>query len=266
MASNPDKIISLYKGTVHIAFWEKMHWYRLWNPKTQSPLDWITSVTGATGLIGFPSDKAMDWATRLTNDFLSELVENKIPIKQLHIDEACRQHLVRKEEATSIGKTVHKYAEDFVKGLKPELPKEEKALNGVTAFHEWFKSKKIKIIESEKLVYSKKHNYVGTLDAIANIDGRLSVIDFKTSNYANSSMCYQVAAYQMAYEEETGSKFTGSRYLLRFDKDNGDFHPRILDELETDYKDDCQAFIGLLTTKNREKSRKNFWKEDNYEK
>ena len=266
MASNPDKIIPLYGGKVHIAFWEKMHWYRLWDAKTSKPLDWVTSVTSATGLIGFPSDKAMEWATGLTKIFLTELFDNKIKIAQVHIDEACRQHLIKKEEAASTGTQVHKYAEEFVKGLKPELPTEEKALNGVTAFHQWFKSKKIKILESERMVYSKKYNYVGTMDALAVIDGKTSVIDFKTSNYANSSMCYQVAAYQMAYEEEIGKTLSGARYLLRFDKDDGEFHPRILDVEETDYKEDCRAFIGLLDVKNRQKQRKDFWKEDNYEK
>ena len=247
MAMTPDKVFKLYKGSVEIEFYEAKHWY-----KHKGERQTIISVTGAVGMVD-KSRPLIIWATRLASDFLKEVLNTGGGISEEVIDLACKQHQIKKEEAASKGTEVHKWAEEYISGKNPELPKDEKVLNGVTAFLSWVKENNIKFKESERMVYSKKHDYVGTLDAVAVIHGKTSLIDFKTSNGVYSTMHYQVAAYQMAYEEETGKELSGPRYIIRFDKDTGDFHVVNLDEDEKNYKKDCAAFLAALTLKRREK-------------
>lgn len=247
MPQLPDKTFKLYKGSVLIDFYEKKHWYRHHNTGAT-----IISVTGVTSIVD-KSRPLIIWATRLAETHLTTLINDGKKITVEHVVEACKLHQVRKEEAATSGTLVHKWAEDYIKGLDPELPKDEKILNGVTAFLNWVKEHDVKFYESERMVYSKKHDFVGTLDAIAKIKNRTCLIDFKTSNGVYSEMRYQVAGYQLAYEEETGKKFTGPRYLIRFDKDTGDFHVHNLDEDPKNYEKDKAAFLAALALKRREK-------------
>lgn len=243
----PDKVFKLYKGSVEIEFYEAKHWYKHKGERLT-----IISVTGAVGMVD-KSRPLIIWATRLTGDYLRDILATTKAIELEDIDTACKQHQIKKEEAASKGSEVHKWAEEYILGKNPELPKDEKVLNGVTAFLSWVKDHGVKFKESERMIYSKKHDYVGTLDAIAVIAGKTSLIDFKTSNGVYSTMHYQVAGYQLAYEEETGKQLTGPRYIIRFDKDTGDFHVHNLDEDEKNYKKDCAAFLASLTLKKREK-------------
>lgn len=247
MPLQPDKVFKLYKNSVEIEFYETKHWY-----KHRGERKTIISVTGAVGMVD-KSTPLIIWAIKLTNAFLKEALLTAKPITSDIIDEACKQHQIRKEEAASKGSEVHKWAEQYILGKNPEFPTDEKVLNGVTAFLSWVKDHNVKFKESERMIYSKKHDYVGTLDAIAVIGGKTSLIDFKTSNGVYNTMHYQVAGYQLAYEEETGKKLTGPRYIIRFDKDTGDFHVHNLDEDSGAYKKDGLAFLAALTLKKREK-------------
>lgn len=252
----PTKTIELYNKTVVIDFYGEGKYHYYVNRKTGER---IIGVTTATGVVD-KSRPLIIWATRLAKTHLIDLLGNGTIIAEEHIEEAVKLHEVKKQEAANAGTLVHEWAEAYINGEDPELPTDEKVLNGVTAFLNWVREHNIKFYESESMVYSKKHNYVGTLDAIAKIKNRTCVIDFKTSNAVYSEMRYQVAAYQMAYEEQTGKKFTGPRYLIRFDKDTGDFHIHNLDEQPDNYKKDCEAFLAALTLKRREKELST-WKE-----
>lgn len=242
----PDKIFKPYPG-IEIEFYEEKHWYR--HPGERKT---IISVSAVVGIVD-KSRPLVLWATKLANSFLKLRLAQNLPFSEEIIDEATNLHQVRKDEAASKGSEVHKWAEEYIKDKNPALPLDEKVLNGVTGFLSWIQQNKVQLKESERMVYSKKHDYVGTLDAIGKINGKLSLIDFKTSNAVYSTMYYQVAGYQLAYEEETGKKLTGPRYIIRFDKDTGDFHVHNLDQDPKNYKKDCLAFLAALTLKRREK-------------
>jgi hypothetical protein len=71
-------------------------------------------------------------------------------------------------------------------------------------------------------VYSDEYNYVGICDAIAVIDGKKYLVDFKTSNRIRKlEYGMQTSAYVFAYEEETGERIDGV-IVARFSKDDMD--------------------------------------------
>src|SRR3990172_6993113 len=171
------KTASLYGGKVHIDFYPDSHRY-----KKQGESNYLISVTTACGMLD-KSRVLIKWATGLAKDFLLGQLKDiakttNEEIIQGLIERACGLHEERKQKAADIGTQVHEWAEKHIAGEKPPLPKDKNVLNGVMAFLKWLEENKIKFIASEKLVYSKKYDYVGLMDAAAIIKSKRYVIDF----------------------------------------------------------------------------------------
>lgn len=264
MPQLPTKTHSLYGGKITIDFYEGRHLYKV-RETGEVPI----SVTGATSIID-KSRPLLIWSERLSVEYLLDKLNAKVKFTEELIREACHQHQVKKEEAATIGGLVHKWAEDYIAGVNPELPTDEKVLNGVTAFLSFVQEHDVKFLASEKIVYSKKHRYVGLLDTIVsmkwNSTKRLICLgDFKTNNWKEDKETgerkptvyaeyrYQVAGYQNAYEEEHGEYFTGPRLMFSFDKDGGNFKVTDLDEQEDNYEKDVKCFLSALTLRKRDK-------------
>lgn len=216
------KEVSLYEDKVKIKFYEDSHRYKLEGEK-----DYLIGVTTATGVLD-KSRPLLIWATRLAKDYLLEVLQSKV-IEPEDIETAVNQHSVKKEEAATIGSAVHQWAEDYIKGVNPPVPDDENIRNGVLAFLRWVKANDVKFVESEKIIYSKKHGYVGTMDTIFTMGSEDHKImhagDFKTASGIYAEMSLQLAAYQEAYTEEHGAEF-GDKYILRFDKLTGEFESK----------------------------------------
>jgi hypothetical protein len=233
---------TLYGGEVVIDFLPNSHAYRLHGSK-----DRLISVTSALSTIAKPA--LIPWAVRMATDFLQEQLDAGHDITPELLLEAKRKHQEKKETAATLGSEVHKWVEAYIKNNETTLPTDERILNGVLAFLKWREAHGVQFVSSERLVYSKKYGFVGTLDAEAIIDGKRCVIDFKTSNGIWAEMRFQTAAYQKAAEEE-GTIYDGDRIIARFDKETGDFEAHSYGELEEDF----EAFLASLTLKNREKT------------
>ena len=105
-------------------------------------------------------------------------------------------------KAADIGTEIHQWASDWILKKNPEMPTDEKVVNGITAFLKFQKEHKLKWIESERYIFSKKYKYAGILDAIAKKNNKLILVDFKSNYRIYDEMRFQVAGYQIAYEEE----------------------------------------------------------------
>lgn len=241
-------ITKLYDGTIELDFNETRHIFTV-NGKS------VISVTGATSIID-KSRPLIYWAVGLAKDFL--MVNLKTMIEDTKgdqisalIEEAVKQHSIRKQQAGDIGTQVHNWAEAFIKAKTkkdyPEIPKDPKVYNGVSAFLKWVDEYDVKFISSERQVYSKKHKYAGIMDAEAIIHKKLCVVDFKTSKGIYPEMRFQVAGYQGAVEEETGKEYTGNKWLARFDKETGEFETHEFAEHDKDFK----AFLNALELRRR---------------
>ncbi len=242
------KEIKLYNNKVTIYFDEGRHWFTNKNGES------IISVTAATGIID-KSQPLMSWAVKKAREYLLNNWKINKGYDQFEIvnllGEASKQHRIFKKKAADIGTEIHQWVSDWILGKKPEMPDNEKVINGITAFLQFQKEHKLKWLKSESYIYSKKHNYAGILDAIA-IEGKdLVLVDFKSSNAIYPEMFLQVAGYKIAYEEEMG-KIIDKRIIVRFGKEDGNFEVK---ELDGD-KQDEKAFLAALTLKRRMKDLK----------
>lgn len=263
MANTIEK--KLYGGKVEIVFYPDSHRYRLKGEKK-----YLIGVTSASGIVD-KSRFLIPWAVGLaigyTKKFLEEHGVKSVEEMFLVLNEAARQHEIKKEEAADIGSQVHDWVERFTtyKELGGEAPPitedmDERVVNGINGFLDWYNASQVVYESMEQMVYSMKHGYVGTIDARAIVNGRRAILDYKNSKGVYSSMRYQVAAYWGADEEEHGQGIDLA-IILRFDKETGAFEAVYIEkeELEKDYA----AFLGCLAVKQREKELDAIWYAEN---
>ena len=215
---------SLYKGSVEVKLYEKSHQY--WRSIIGGPFKRLRGVTTFIGI----KDKSRPlqiWQQQITADFLLSLIERKVKINEDHVLEAVIQNEVQMKAAADIGTEIHDWCEHYIKrklkidGYKdlPDIPNFSEAVTGVNAFLKWEKKYKVKFISSERLVYSKEHDYMGKMDFEAIIDGKYcNGNDFKSSNGLYNSVLMQTAAYEHADREERKCKRTEARWAIRFSK------------------------------------------------
>ena len=240
----PDKTFVLYKGKVTIDFYEKKHWYV--NRKTGKI---INSVTKSTGLLN-NTEVLMAWACKMMSEYLLEIINRGGDISHLDIAKAKGAHRAKKEKAGAIGTAVHYWIEQYIKNKlsrskkKLAMPTDDKVLNGVIAFLDWENENMVKYVSSERIVYSKENDFVGTLDCEAFVNGKLALVDFKTGNHIGETTSFQVSGYLGADEEERKIKYQ-DRIILHINKDEGTLKAIHLGM--ENHKRDYQAFVALNT-------------------
>ena len=251
-----DKITKeLYNGEIKIDFYPESHRYKLAGERT-----YLISATAATNIID-KSRFLIPWAVGLAGVFIRQYLENasgaQFTAEELYpvIEEALKQHQVKKEEAAGVGELIHRFAEEFAKAKIesrdiPDIEEaDERVIKGICAFLDWYNANNITFLESEKIVYSKEHGFVGITDAVIELDGKKIILDYKSSKGIYSDQYYQLAAYWLAYEEENG-KLDGAM-ILHFDKENGDFN--IKEFSREDFEQNYPVFLHCLAIKKREK-------------
>ena len=123
-------------------------------------------------------------------------------------------HEGAKERAADLGTITHARIEAWLRddelepdGLPPDLLAE--SVHGFERFREWWFQEGLTVVETETPMVSERMRCGGTLDVVArDLDGRLVLVDIKTSNATRSwpypSVIGQVAAYAAIWEEVRG--------------------------------------------------------------
>ncbi len=241
------KIVKLYKGKIKIKFvtdHADKHKYYDENGK------WLPGVTYFTGVI----DKSKAFVPSALKKMATSLEKNiGQTLSQEMIDIGKSQWGKQSEEAKDIGKQIHAWIAKWIEDRKVEIPDIKEVRNGVTAFLEFQSKQKVKWLDSERLVFSKKYRYPGTLDALGKIGKDLILFDFKSSKPSSISPdgiypehSIQAAGYQLAYEEEMDKKID-YRIVIAFDKETGEPRHRIFEENEKDIK----GFLACVNLKRR---------------
>jgi hypothetical protein len=105
-----------------------------------------------------------------------------------------------RDEAAAIGSLAHYLIESELKGEEPDLAdytpaQVERASESLASFHAWREQHELDAIFVEKQLVSDDPRYGGTLDFYGRCDGRLALLDFKTSGAIYPEHKIQVAAY-----------------------------------------------------------------------
>lgn len=247
LPANIENQASLYGGTVTIqlgAFGRRRHAYR-WIEQDM----FVPGTTSITGILDKPA--LLPWTAKQVAAYVEKelkarviregkrsLIEiNKADIEALAFDaKGAPRRFV--DDASEVGKQVHDYANRMFKGeYIGDLPDsvDLRVRNGVNAIRDWVRNNDVTPLGAEQIVFSRKWYYAGTYDLLATVNGRLAIIDFKTSKDIYREHRLQTAAYQIAWEEEHG-ELIFDRWAIRVDKYTGQFeaHPLPRSQLEMD--------------------------------
>ena len=273
-----EEIIELYGGTVTIRFTEANHAYWLTHLNGKK-LPRMKRLTGVTTLIDIvdKSKALIPWAVDTAVEFIREnqaLLNDKNIDSNEIFEQARNQPDEQKNRAADIGTGIHAWIEAHINKQNPEMPSDPNVLKGVMSFVEWVETNKVKLLWTERMVYSKKYGYVGTADLGVKIGagvlkGKTLMGDVKTTNGLYAGVRLQTSAYLEAIVEESKEKYDGriairiskeseEEYIVRMEKKqargklkNGIppyqiFEAVYLDENSTDRKEDFAAFINAM--------------------
>lgn len=180
------------------------------------------SVTTITGLIS-NADALIGWAKRETINALKPVVGNIL--LESDLSNAIKRSDELSNEAKDIGSEVHNLIEQYIKNSSMlnnviNAVKDDRVYNGFQAFLDWEKLIGVKWIESERSVVNEEIGYAGTLDAIAEIEGKIITIDFKSSSGIYPEYWAQVAAYLFARKSMSGEyeleAWDGNQYKVNY--------------------------------------------------
>jgi len=231
---------SMYNWEVNIDFYPNSHQYK----KDGKNLLSVSTVCGVVD----KSQVLIYRATNLAKYYLLSLPESQRT--QEEVERACQMHKEKKETAANIWTLAHARVETYIKTGEMSFPEDQKVANAVNWFLEWIKQHEVKFEKSELFVYSRNHDYVWITDAIASIDGKRYLVDFKTSNTIYLMEYWmQTSAYLKAYEEETGDELDGIM-IVKFSKEETDKNWQPIPVFETQEIVDIEyLFNAFLSAK-----------------
>tara|TARA_R100000781_G_scaffold98328_1_gene62037 strand:+ start:123 stop:755 length:633 start_codon:yes stop_codon:yes gene_type:complete len=127
------------------------------------------------------------------------------------------------KEAGRIGTLAHNMIEEFTKGgvvnLDGYTPNEiSQAKTAYYGFYNWFANNNVTFHETELKLVSEQYQFGGTFDAICEVNGKLVVCDWKSSNDVHSEYLIQLGAYRQLIKENLDYNIRGA-ILLRLDKE-----------------------------------------------
>ncbi len=194
-----------------------------------------TLVPGATTVTGLLNKPALVvWANRLG---LEGIDSSK------YVDKAAR-----------IGTLIHAMVEAHITNTELDTSdytqmEIEIAENGYFKYLDWEKQHKVEPIFNEKGFVSEKHKYGGTLDFYCKLDGKYTLIDFKSCKAIYDEQFCQVSAYGNLLRE---NKFKVQQVIiLRIgrDEDEGFEEKVILPKAEKLYFKVFKYLLGVYYTK-----------------
>lgn len=144
-------------------------------------------------------------------------------------------------DAQQLGTDVHRLLELYDKGTIDYDTVSDYIAPYLPPWVDFLETTGAKIIEIEKKVYCERYQYVGTLDRILEINGKLSVLDIKTGgNQLSHSI--QTAAYLQAYNKDRRKKF--DRYTWYVDTEKKKQKWKLV---KNDDPNDINIFLSALT-------------------
>jgi hypothetical protein len=145
----------------------------------------VVGVTTAIGILAKPA--LIPWAYKRGKDGL-ELYESR-------------------DKAANIGTIVHERIMAYYKGyeidnsnIAPDVW--EATENCMKSFYEWARPRDIKPILIEEPCVSEKYQYGGTFDILGEMDGELTLLDFKTGSNLYDEHFIQLAGYLQLIREK----------------------------------------------------------------
>jgi hypothetical protein len=254
-------IYSLYSDTIHLSFNPARHTYHRIEGEQEIHVRGVSSILNALN----EGEALTQWKIKQCAFFwvnhLLSLGDTRVEPDSLEVvaKQSKSAHKQSSQDAIAVGKEVHLRLQSYLQSVQagaqecgkppPDLPEHPEVLTCLNQAIAWFSSHTIEPLHVEQLLYSKRFGYAGTCDLIANVDGVLTLLDWKTSGSIYPKYRFQAAAYVQAFEEEHNARIE-QRILSRLDKQGNPEPPLVLPRRGEQAKD-FAAFRACLTLTER---------------
>lgn len=123
-------------------------------------------------------------------------------------------HEAYMDKVSSLGTRLHHFFELDLKGRRSEADKivSDDMIPGIESYFRWKKQHDVELIDSEKILFSKKLRIAGTRDLKIKVDGQVYIADWKTGSVADKAFA-QLAIYHYL-GREMGEKDNKDAKLL----------------------------------------------------
>lgn len=190
-----------YNGTVTLQFDPQKHYYLLNG-------ELAYGVTNVLQILAKPA--LVPWAARCAAEYFEKNLKAGVPLDEVEIQHLVKEakwaHRNRKDGAADMGTFVHDWVEKYVTGDPQSEPVNPQLRKATKAFVKWYEATNIEPLSSEQKLCSPTLMLAGTVDFIGKVDGKLTIIDWKTGSGIYPEMFLQMGAYVLMYEEEFGEK------------------------------------------------------------
>lgn len=150
------------------------------------------------------------WAAKCAADLMRERLVAGQVLDEVEINKICydatRAHVTIRDTAADAGSFVHDWLHNMVKDTTLDLPVNPAMREACESAKRWYDRHKIKVVQSETPLFSKSMLLAGTPDLICYIDGKLSIVDWKTGKGLYYDHLIQLGFYALMFEEEFGLK------------------------------------------------------------
>jgi hypothetical protein len=162
--------------------------------------DLVPSVTNVIGVLDKPA--LPRWAAKMVAETAYRMRNSLAEMDEAEaVDMLKGAPWSKATRAADRGTDIHAYLEARVNGWTPE-PLSGEAVRYKRAADDWFEAYRPELVASELTVFHPK--YAGTGDLWCRIDGRMTVLDFKTSKAIYSEAALQLAALWGAFTTADG--------------------------------------------------------------
>ena len=253
----------MYGGEIRLEFSEAAHRYRVsrkevksWSkPKAVVGVSTVLNTLNKPSLMTWPMVeclKHIGCTLKFTNgDYVWHVKKNIILTEEL-VRDAAKAYTRRSEAGKDIGKDIHWHIEVWLRD-GGRMDSDDLVVNrGVNNFVKWFEESKARVLEIERVVYSKALDYAGTFDALLEVNGKTVLVDWKTSNVSKDApegiypeAILQMGAYSLAFTEETG-RTIDRLMVVNISKKDGRINTLSNAQLGWNVEDCERAFRDLL--------------------
>jgi hypothetical protein len=151
----------------------------------------VTTILGAT----MPKQALINWAAETTANYAVDNWDDLgtlAPSKRLK--ELLGARFADRDQAANRGTEVHAMAEAYIRGEDIDVPL---AIDGhVRQYEAFVADQRVTPVEVEVVVANRAVGYCGTVDLVADVDGRRKLVDLKTSR---SGIFPETALQTVAY-------------------------------------------------------------------
>ena len=189
--------------------------------------DLYPSVTTITSQHG--KDKIIEWRKRVGEEEANR-ISTKASSRGTRVHKICENYLNNEEDyARTNPAHIHKTMPDSIAMFKSLQPLLDEHVNNIHAL--------------EIPLYSHHLKVAGRVDCVAEYDGKLSIIDFKTSGKLKEESWIkgyfmQCSAYAVMYEERTGIPVSQIVIMIAVDSE----HPQVFIKKRNDYIKDFISY------------------------